>query len=128
MTKQTHNLLPKIYEVDTTMTPSHQEYIYETHPEVLFALLSEDGIGLISKKRFENGQQERLALLKSYVPEFNPVVELARLDRRGIERDDIIDSVACLLTAYRIFTGVNSVLPDGDIQRDERGLRMAVVA
>ena len=42
--------------------------------------------------------------------------------------DDLIDALACLVTAYRLRTGAARVFPDGPARWDSRGLRMEIVA
>lgn len=128
VSQQLFGILPKIREVDAVMTPERQRYVREAHPEVIFATLTGIGSGLVHAKQTADGERERLALLSRYVPVFDPVMVRSRLGAARVGRDDIIDAVACLVTAYRIFTGVARVLPEGDVPRDEHGLRMEIVA
>jgi predicted RNase H-like nuclease len=84
------------------------------------------------------GEAERLALLQRYVPTFEPRAVHERLLRDVrrqpvqsgpvVARDDVVDAVACLVTAQRIVTGQALTLPARGPQLDARGLRMEIVA
>ena len=50
------------------------------------------------------------------------------IGRSNVEEDDIIDAVAMLVTARRISLGHETVLPEGCVCRDRRGLRMEILA
>lgn len=127
-------------------------WIREVHPEVTFARLAPEQRGLDHPKRgckvcrtnrctdFDR----RLDLLRTYVPSFDPTAERQRLLRafreraaspdvptlKGIPlgRDDVVDAVACLVTALRIVAGDALTLPAGEPAYDARGLRMEIVA
>ena len=156
LSRQAYGILAKIREVDLVVTPAHQEplddsarvRVREVHPEVTFARLSAVGRGLIHPKRacktcrdsgvVCTGEADRLALLRDYVPDFEPGAVRKRLLRErprhpgqtgpAVGRDDIVDAVACLVTALRIVTGQAKTLPEGEPERDARGLRMEIVA
>ena len=70
----------------------------------------------------------RLRLLRRVAPRFDPSAVRATLGLSRVARDDVIDAVACLVAAQRIALGKAIVLPDGIIERDDRGLRMEIVA
>jgi predicted RNase H-like nuclease len=122
------NILPKIRQVDALMTPARQAFVREVHPELVFALLSGRGHGLVEPKRTAAGERVRLRLLRRVAPRFDPAVVRARLGLARVARDDVIDAVACLVAAQRIARGKALVLPDGVVARDARGLRMEIVA
>jgi predicted RNase H-like nuclease len=157
LSQQAYNIIPKIREVDEAVLPSHQEpldesvrvWVREAHPEVIFAVLKGDGRrghGLIHAKRgcancrgtICPGESERLALLGTVLPSFDPGSvreELVREHRQTVGtagpvvgRDDIVDAAACLVSAYRIASGLALTLPTDDSQVDARGLRMEIVA
>jgi predicted RNase H-like nuclease len=121
------NILPKIREVDALMTPARQAFVREVHPELVFALLSGRGRGLVEPKRTAAGERARLRLLRKVVPRFDPGVVRARLGLARAARDDVIDAVACVVAAGRIAKGEARVLPDGAVFRDARGLRMEII-
>jgi len=122
------NILPKIRQVDTLITPARQAFVREVHPELVFALLAGKGRGLVEPKRTAAGERLRLRLLRSVAPRFDSAAVRTRLGLSRVARDDVIDAVACLVAAGRIARGKALVLPAGAIARDARGLRMEIVA
>jgi predicted RNase H-like nuclease len=121
------NILPKIRQVDALMTPGRQAFVREVHPELVFALLSGDGHGLVEPKRTAAGERLRLRLLRRVAPRFDPAAVRARLGPSRVARDDVIDAVACVVAAGRIARGAALVLPAGPVARDARGLRMEIL-
>jgi predicted RNase H-like nuclease len=128
LTIECFNIVPKIRHVDALMTPERQAFVREVHPELVFAILSGRGHGLVEPKRTEAGERLRLRLLRRVAPRFDPSAVRATLGLSRVARDDVIDAVACLVAAQRIALGEAIVLPDGIIERDDRGLRMEIVA
>ncbi len=129
LSRQSHGILPKIRQVDALMTPELQARVREAHPEVTFHLLaSRRGGESLGRKKTPAGEAQRLDLLMHDVPRFDPAAVRAYLGLRSVGRDDIIDAVACLVTARRIATGEAMVLPRGTVERDERGLRVEITA
>ena len=128
LTIECFNIVPKIRHVDALMTPERQAFVREVHPELVFAILSGRGRGLVEPKRTEAGERLRLRLLRRVAPRFDPGAVRATLGLPRVARDDVIDAVACLVAAQRIALGKAIVLPDGVVERDARGLRMEIVA
>ena len=128
LTIECFNIVPKIRQVDALMTSSRQAFVREVHPELVFAILSGRGRGLVEPKRTEAGERLRLRLLRRVAPRFDPGAVRATLGLARVARDDVIDAVACLVAAQRIALGKAIVLPDGLVERDARGLRMEIVA
>jgi predicted RNase H-like nuclease len=157
LSQQAFRIIPKILDVDLVIRPEHQAplgegrdvWVREAHPEVTFAVLvgaGQRGHGLAhSKRRCKAchgvvcpGEAERLALLQRYVPGFEPravherlLRDVRRQPRQSgpvAARDDVVDAVACLVTALRIVTGQALTLPAGGPELDARGLRMEIVA
>jgi predicted RNase H-like nuclease len=128
LTIECFNILPKIRQLDATMTPARQAFVREVHPELVFALLSRRGRGLAEPKRTAAGERLRLRLLRTVAPRFDPRAVRARLGPARVARDDIVDAVACVVAAGRIARGEAVVLPAGTAVRDGRGLRMEIVA
>ena len=120
--------MPKIRHVDALITPERQAFVREVHPELVFAILSGRGRGLVEPKRTDAGERLRLRLLRRVAPRFDPVAVRATLGLARVARDDVIDAVACLVAAQRIALGKAVVLPDGIVERDARGLRMEIIA
>jgi predicted RNase H-like nuclease len=134
ITKQLFGILRKIRDVDGVITPTHQEWVREAHPEVTFAALAGEGRGLTSHKRASEGRDERLGLLAPFFPNFDPeevrshLLAANGLPAAHVAPDDIVDAVVCLITAHRIVTQEARVFPSGVVPRDARGLRMEIVA
>ena len=157
LSQQAYRIIPKIRDVDLAIRAEHQGlpevgpgvWVREVHPEVVFAALAGEGAcghGLVHAKRRCTrcvappcpGEEVRLALLRRYVPDFEPrdarqrlLREYSREDgQRGpvVGRDDVVDAVACLVSALRILTGQALTLPADGPQCDARGLRMEILA
>lgn len=128
VSRQLYGILPKIREADAVVTPSRQAWVREAHPEVIFAELAGGARGLSFAKRTAAGEAERLAILRRYLPCFDPAAERGRLGLSKVARDDLLDAAACLVTASRVHRGDAMVLPGCCVQRDARGLRMEIVA
>ena len=128
VTKQLYNIMPKIRQVDALMTPGLQTWVREVHPEVVFAALAGVGQGLGSRKRTPAGEDERLELLARWLPRVAVGKVRSCLGPQHAARDDIVDALACLVSAYRICRGQHLVLPSGRVPLDSRGLRMEILA
>ena len=133
ISKQLHYILPKIRQVDKAITPALQDRVYESHPEVVFAALAGNAADLHAKKKPE-GQMVRLDLLAPYLGPLDPAWldrERRRFTRPGegaaVELDDLVDALACLIAAYRIFRGEACHFPSGREEYDSHGLRMEIV-
>lgn len=120
LSKQLFNILAKIAEVDSVISPELQNSVFEVHPEVSFWAMA--GRPMAYYKRTPQGRDERLALLRK---------EFSDLDRGISSRppkcsvDDVLDAYAAAWTARRRLAGT-SVRLGGDA--DTRGLRMEVIA
>jgi predicted RNase H-like nuclease len=112
LSHQVFNLLHKIGEVDSLVTPARQLHVVEAHPELGFAAMS--GAPLTHAKRTLSGRSQRIALLGT------PVRAMP-----GAALDDVIDAHALLWTARRVGCGAEDRL--GGAERDGRGLRMEIV-
>lgn len=118
--RQTHSLLAHIRALDDWITPERQAYVRETHPELVFLAFNR-GLPLPGK-RTPAGRQARMALLA-------PWVRWARLETvldslPGKFHTDVIDAVACAVTAMRLDMGQANTL--GDDSRDSHGLLMQI--
>jgi predicted RNase H-like nuclease len=120
MSRQSYGLMRKIAEVDQVVTPSSQERIFETHPEVAFAAMY--GHPWLDSKKTPSGRAQRLALVTSWLPGSE---RLARHRERGLHVDDVLDSAAASIVAGKRELGLASRLPP-DPPRDSRGLRMEI--
>jgi len=118
-------LYPKIINLDVSITPLHQRWCFEIHPEVCFCAWN-NGSPLQDAKDTNEGRQAREALIDAAWAGAQPNL-LAQLDqgftREHFAPDDLNDAFAALWTARRIAAGQASRLPERpDV--DARGLRM----
>lgn len=120
LSKQVFNILPKIAEVDSLITPERQQRLFEVHPEVSFRLLA--GHEMAFHKANPSGRTERLAALSPVFPDSEALSAGAPM---GAKPDDVLDAVAALWSAQRHLAGTALRL-GGEL--DERGLRMEIVA
>ena len=112
---QLWNILPKIREVDSAITPRLQRRIREAHPECSFRLLH--GGPLPHAKKTPPGLALRRRLLR---PHFGPLEAIP-----GAALDDVLDAYALLWSAGRVAAGTGLALGGG---RDARGLRCEICA
>jgi len=120
LNQQTFHLFPKMREIDELMRGSRRlrRIVYEAHPELAFARMN-GGRPVLSKKRQDEGFEERLRLLRKHG--FRPKVE--RL--AGAARDDILDAIAVCRTATLIAAGWATRLGPARL-RDSHGLPMNI--
>jgi predicted RNase H-like nuclease len=127
ISKQAFHIMEKIRQVDDRMDARKQQYVREVHPEVTFAQLN--GAPIIHSKRTSSGRRARIALLRTAglnISDSWLIRERARLGVRRVFHDDLIDALACLVTAAAIRNGRGQRL--GDIeQKDVKGLIMEIV-
>lgn len=117
LSKQAWYLCPKIKELDELLAkePSLSNSIYESHPELVFRLMS--GIQL-PKKKLTEGLEARLALLeRAGIPATRLVSDLMnRYPRSVCFADDAVDALALLLLAHRPTEDL-----DSESETDRRG-------
>jgi len=127
ISKQAFHIMEKIRQVDDLMDAAKQQYVREVHPEVTFAQLN--GRPILHGKRTSAGRLERIALLRTaglHISDSGLIRERARLGARGVFHDDLIDALACLVTAAEIRNGRGQALGRVD-QKDAKGLTMEIV-
>lgn len=128
--KQGFYILDKVAEVDAFLR-AHDDYVgrvFETHPELAFVMMN-DGAPLELPKKVKSrvhppGLDSRRALLARAGIEEGVAAMKAP---KGASDDDLIDALACLVTARRLFRGEARSYPQ-DPPRDEHGLPMAIWA
>jgi predicted RNase H-like nuclease len=103
--------------VDEYLTPERQEWIRETHPELVFARLA--GCPMLHSKKKAEGREERRLCLQQHVT--IPIVKPS-----GCNWDDVLDAIALAIAARDHSRAEGASLPAGQIQRDQRGLRMEI--
>lgn len=128
LTRQSFELFPRLRQVDALITPALQQHVREAHPELIFAVLAGVGGGLRFPKGTAAGRKERLELLRPLLGPLDLLAPRKELGREAVRPDDLLDAAACLVTAHRLRHGRALVLPEGEPERDARGLRMEIVA
>jgi predicted RNase H-like nuclease len=117
-TLQGLNLLPKIEEVDATMSPALQARVHEAHPELAFQEMN-GGAPLLRGKRDPAGRAERRALLEQ------AGITVPPRPFAGEAADDLLDACAALWIAQRITRQEAIRVPERPLH-DARGLRMEI--
>lgn len=128
--KQGFYILDKVVEVDEFLRahPSYIARVFETHPELAFVRMN-GGAPLSEPKKLKSkvyppGLELRRTLLRrTGIPD---VVATVR-PPKGAANDDLIDALACLVTARRIHNRSARSYP-ADPPRDEHDLPMAIWA
>ena len=124
---QAWNIYAKIREVDELLQRDTRlrERIREVHPEVAFWAWS-GGKSIAPGKKTRDGQARRQRLAEAWLGE--GVLAAARGDRlkKTVADDDILDAIAVLWTASRIYRGEARTLPELP-PLDATGLRMEIV-
>ena len=127
VSRQCFHLFPKIREIDALLDrrPDLDGRLFESHPEVAFAVLSGRAMTLPKKvKGVPNppGLAERRAMLaangfhRSFLEGPAP---------RGAGADDVIDATVLALVALRLAAGTAIPHP-AEAHHDERGRRIAI--
>jgi len=119
--KQAWNILPRIADIDSWITPAHQRWVRECHPELVFLRLND--FAPVPPKRTEEGLKLRRRLLRR-----NGITQLDALAKalpaRRAALDDLYDAAALMLAATRFGKGDGTCLGEGLC--DARGLRMGI--
>ncbi len=146
LSKQAFNLLPKIREVDTALTPHRQRRVCEAHPEL--AWFAATGAPMRHGKRTMAGAAERRTALRQYLPGALEALDAFLLERPAaapannpaansaavaatatpadaFALDDAYDAAILCRTAWRRAQGQAIRLPARP-PRDQRGLRMEI--
>jgi 8-oxo-dGTP diphosphatase len=125
-TPLTVGILSKIRELDSYLQ-NNQRYknvIKESHPEVCFARLN--GKTMLSKKSQIEGIEERINLLRKYIPELS-LTKLTTLQKcLKCNIDDIVDALCLAVTANIAAQGYFEIIPENPMS-DETGLLMQMV-
>lgn len=123
---QTWNITPLISEVDEVLNgyEGARGTVREAHPELCFWALN-GGETVETKKQTEEGHQKRLEILEEADPDAREATDRAVESHRGgtgVDRDDIADAVALVVTAR----GELETVPE-EPPTDGRGLPMEMV-
>jgi predicted RNase H-like nuclease len=119
LSQQAWGIVPKIKEVDDTVTPECQSWAVEVHPEVSFWALA--GYPMQHGKKTASGKNERLDLLRKVFPEIE-----THLSNKpsGVSKDDLLDAAVAAWTALRIQKGEGKRVCGPE--RDSRRLECAI--
>lgn len=118
-------IVPKLLDVDRSLTPRLQERVREFHPELVWRRLA--GRVLWSKHSAQ-GLAEREEILAKYVREITAQASCFADRRKGVRRDDVLDAVVGLAAAQSIVDGREPPhrLPAQDVPVDGVGRRMEI--
>ncbi len=143
ISKQSHNIVPKILELDTwlaTLPKPARGRIVEVHPELSFLHLARESSGDPAAmppppKKTAAGQAARLGLLRSTglagvsrsQSSLSRQVAALRAGRSAdVAVDDILDALAAAWSALRHARGESVCLPS-EAEHDQCGLPMRIV-
>jgi predicted RNase H-like nuclease len=123
MTLQGFGILPKIREVDESITPALQQRLVEVHPELSFYEMN-GRRAVLEPKKSAAGNKRRIRLLEANWG--RKLRDLIDSRPRGVGADDIVDALAVSWTAERILRNEEIRIP-AEPPRDSRRLRMEIV-
>ena len=126
LSKQSFYLLPKVRQIDEWLRRDLklQNSIFETHPELSFWAM---GKQTAPSKHSVEGKEYRIQLLVCeglWEESFFDIIERERKRANIISKDDILDALACMWSAYRCLQGVEKNIESDDVAHDEEGLLM----
>jgi predicted RNase H-like nuclease len=130
VSRQLFGLAPKIREIDTMLTadPGLAARVFEVHPEVAFWRLNGERPLAEPKTVKSRPCEPGLALRRDLLVRAGlPAAVVEASPPKGAGPDDVLDALACAVTARRIRAGVATPFPDPP-PRDRHGLRMAIWA
>lgn len=120
---QAFNIMPKIAELDSALSPGDQDWVLETHPELAFHRLNAGAE--LPRKADPAGAAARRALLEAAgLADLDAL--LAAHPRAQAKPDDVLDAAVCALVARDSLCGRARRVPEGTPERDARGLRMEI--
>jgi predicted RNase H-like nuclease len=125
ISKQTWNIIDKIRDADSLLAvPQRRFPVYEVHPELSFAVWT-DSSALPSKKT-EEGRIARHELVERYIPGAFTHIR-SSLPRTACRDDDILDALAAVWSAERLYAGTAVHFPSAP-EYDSKGIRMQISA
>src|SRR5712671_5700202 len=126
VSKQLFMLAPTIREVDAPLRADAalSQRLFEVHPELAFWRLNGEQALSEPKKVKSRPYEPGLALRRQLLIKAGlPAAAVEASPPKGAGPDDLIDALACVVIAWRIFNGVAQPFPDPP-ERDAFGLRM----
>lgn len=124
LSQQSFHLFPKMREADAFIASSLGPRVYETHPELAFAVLDRGPIP--ESKRTPEGRKARLTALRKLGFPVS-VIDPHAYPASKVAPDDLVDAAVCAVVAQRIANGQHLTLP-GDPPQDGHGITMAIHA
>lgn len=123
LSKQASAIIPKIREVDEFMSahPEFKNRIDESHPELAFARLN--GSVLLTRKKDVAGIDERLKVIKRYIPGIRIPDLYVKAKELRCNVDDIADAICLAVTAKLKSEGLCETIPESP-EMDNNGLYM----
>lgn len=114
LSRQTFGLLKKIKEIDE-IDEKKMKNVWEFHPEITW--IKTCSIASISYKKTREGYEQRLKCLCDRLgiidEKLTSLIEQARKKHcKDVAKDDILDALAGLLVAKRIFSGKSKTIPE----------------
>lgn len=128
--KQGFYILDKVAEIDAFLRShdNHASGVFETHPELAFVMMNGGKSLALPKKVKSRVHMPGLELRRALLAGAGIDAGIAGMRApKGAADDDLVDALACLVTARRLFRGVARSYP-ADPPRDEHGLPMAIWA
>jgi len=128
ISKQAWNISKKIREVDEVLLGDCEarKVVREIHPEVCFWALNNKK-PMVHNKKTEEGANERLAVLRQFIPDSDFLVIHSLKVIVGAGGDDIIDAFAAAVTARQCAnTDTWRTIPE-EAEKDKKGLPMEMV-
>ena len=123
LSRQASAIIPKIREIDEYLS-SHPEFknrIDESHSELDFARLN--GSILLTRKKDAAGIDERLKVIKHYIPGIRIPDLYAKAKELRCNADDIADAICLAVTAKLKSEGLCETIPENQ-EMDNNGLYM----
>lgn len=126
LSKQSFYLLPKIRQIDEWLKKdlNLQKSIFETHPELSFWAM---GKQTAPSKHSVEGKEFRTQLLTRegiWNDSFFDIIAKERKRANIIAKDDILDALACMWSAYRCLQCIEQVIGKDEDLYDDEGLLM----
>lgn len=127
LSKQASAIIPKIREIDEFMSehPEFKNRIDESHPELDFARLN--GSVLLTRKKDAAGINERIKVIKHYIPGIGIPDLYVKAKELRCNVDDIADAICLAVTAKLKFGGLCETIPENP-EMDNNGLYMRFTA
>ncbi len=127
LSQQAYNIFAKIREVDELLQrqPELKNILNEAHPELGFCMLN-GGSPLLTRKKEQNGIEERLILLKQSISQSTEIYKnaLMKFSRKDLAKNDIVDALMCLCisNAGAVRRKTLPTVPE----KDENGIEMVM--